>query len=166
MRTRELERRGGVWRFEAGGECALPWPSMLRPPLSSAKHMKGSKNYRENWRCTGAWEITKIDEMGARRRNGVGRWPGGPLGGVVGCWQLPPPAAPFGKFWAPIGRCQEKLCGEGTYGSIDLYLSVHGAWPLHAARCLAALLVKNLRLFQLLRTTPQAEKNTFVGPGR
>ena len=27
MRTRELKRRGGVWRFEAGGECALPLAS-------------------------------------------------------------------------------------------------------------------------------------------
>jgi hypothetical protein len=51
--------------------------------------MKGSKNYRDRWRCTGAWEIAKIDEMGARRRNRVGRWPlwGG---GVPNCHLLLP----------------------------------------------------------------------------
>jgi len=98
MRTRELERRGGVWRFEAGGECALPWPAMLQPPVASAKRMERRINLQRQ--VEAHKHLGHCEYRRGERDSGVGGW------GANCHLPLGPPSS---VDWAlPRGFCQSR----------------------------------------------------------
>ena len=103
MRTREFVRRGEVWRFEAGGECALPWPAMLRPPVASAKRMERKANIQrqvEGHKHLGHCEYRRT--LGARRILG---WVGG----------VPTAISLLAPLQVSIGRYREDFVSQDTW---------------------------------------------------
>ena len=89
----------GVWRFEAGGESALPWPAPLQPTLVSAKRMERRTNLQrqvEGHKHLGHCEYRRT--LGARR--------------ILGGWGANchlPLGPPSSVDWAlPRGFCQSR----------------------------------------------------------
>jgi hypothetical protein len=99
MRTREFERRGGVWRFEAGGECALPWPAMLRPPVASAKRMERKANIQRQ--VEGHKHLGHCEYRRGERDSGVGGW-------------VPTATSPLAPLQVSIGRYREDFDNQDT----------------------------------------------------